>query len=120
MVVAWIVNGCALLFVVWAFAWLRRRRRVRKAEEESRELVISPMAGLVLGAMFLGFQAFYQPQIRHMIAEEQKEESLEDESGGEPPGGRAFQEQLRRIRAGEDVGALTLQVDSSAADGEVD
>jgi hypothetical protein len=87
MIAAWIVNGCALLFVVWACRWLRRQRRRRK---ESRELVISPMAGLALGAMFLGFQAIYQPQIRHMIVEEQKEESVNDESGAEPPGGRSM------------------------------
>jgi hypothetical protein len=70
------------------------------------------MAGLVLGAMFLGFQAFYQPQVRHRIVEEQKEESIDDDSGDEPPGGRAFHEVLRRIRAGEEVDALPVRTDS--------
>jgi hypothetical protein len=112
MILAWIANGCVLLFVVWACVWLRRQRRRRRAQQQSRELLISPMAGLAMGAMLLGFQAIVQPQVRHAIVEMQEEKSWDDESGEEPPGGRAFHEALRGIRAGEEINALTVRTDS--------
>jgi hypothetical protein len=116
MILAWIVNAGALWFVVWAALSIVRQRRRRKAQHKARELVISPMAGLAFGAMALNFQAIYQPQIRHAIVEMQKEEDGDDESGGEPPGGRLFHQQLRRIRAGDEVEELAVRVDSAGAD----
>ena len=58
--------------------------------------------------MFLGFQAIVQPEVRHRIVEEQKEESTD---GDEPPGGRLFHQQLRQIRDGEEPEELTVRID---------
>ena len=82
----------------------------RKAQRTTRELLVSPMSGLVAGAMLLGFQSLVQPEVRHRIVVEQKEEALEDADGNPPPGGRLFHEQLRKIRRGEDIDGLTIQI----------
>jgi len=74
--------------------------------------VVSSLSGLAVGAMFLGLQELVQPEARHMIVEEMKEEAANDENG-EPLGGRAFHAQLRRIRAGEEVGEVTVKTDRS-------
>jgi hypothetical protein len=90
-----------------------RRRRIRR--EHPHDLVISTRAGLALGSMFLGFQEIVQPQVRHMIVEEQKEDRDEDDNGEEePPGGRLFHRQLRRIRRGEEVEELIVRIDYRA------
>lgn len=106
MVLACFANGLGLLFVVWAAAHMMRERKARK--RRTGELRISPLAGLAAGAMFLGLQAIVQPQVQHMIVEELKEKSVDDESGEPPLGGRAFHRQLRRIRNGEEVNELVL------------
>ncbi|HEY6446053.1 MAG TPA: hypothetical protein VIY53_06310 [Acidobacteriaceae bacterium] len=113
MLFAWMVNACALGFLLGAAWWMVRQRR-RRARKPAKDLVISPMAGLAMGAMLLGFQAILQPQVRHVIAEEQEEKSVDDENGEEPPGGRLFHEQLRRIRHGEDVASVTVRLDEAA------
>jgi uncharacterized membrane protein YGL010W len=111
MVLAWLVNGFFALLVAWAAAYmLFQGRRGRKVRRTTRELVISPMSGLVMGAMLLGFQAIVQPEVWHRVAEEQKEEALEDESDNEPSGGMLFHRQLRQIRKGEDIEHLTVRV----------
>jgi hypothetical protein len=115
MVFALLVNACALLFVVRAGVHLVRQRRKRR--ERPRELVVSPLSGLAMGAMFLGLQEIVQPQARHMIVEEMKEESLDDEDG-EPLGGRLFYEQMGRIRRGEDMEEITVRVDADQLDGK--
>ena len=111
MVLAWLVNGFLALFVIWAAASMLRQSWGRKARRKTRELVVSPTSGLFIGAILLGFQAIVQPQVRHLIAEEQKEEDVRDESGHKPPGGMLFHLQLRQIRKGEDPGDLTVQID---------
>lgn len=111
MVFAWIVNGCVVGFLLWASARLLRERR-RRTRKPAKDLVISPLSGLAMGAMLLGFQAIVQPEVRHRIVEEQKEESVDDASGAEPPGGRLLHGQLRRIRRGDEMGAVTVRVDS--------
>ncbi|HEX4065019.1 MAG TPA: hypothetical protein VHZ09_03270 [Acidobacteriaceae bacterium] len=113
MIFAWILNAGVVGFVLWAAQLTARQRRKKK--QQSRELVISPMAGLALGAMLTGFQAIVHPQVRHMIVEEQKEESVDDARGDELPGGRAFHRGLRRVRQGEEVEVLTVRVDSPVA-----
>jgi len=117
MVFAWIVNGCVVGFLLWASVWLVRARR-RRARRPAKDLVISPLAGLALSAALLGFQAIVQPEVRHRIVEEQKEESVDDENAGEPPGGRLFHEQMRRIRRGEDVEGVTVRVESGGIGGQ--
>lgn len=107
---AWIANLWVLWFVVSAVSYMVRQRRKRKAVRKSRELVVSPLAGLAMGAMFLGLQEIVQPQARRMIVEEMKEERAEDEAG-EPLGGRLFYEQIRRIRVGEEVEEVTVKVE---------
>jgi hypothetical protein len=95
--------------LVSAAAHMARRRRIRR--EHPHDLVISTRAGLALGAMFLGFQQIVQPEVRHMIAEQEKEDMDEDGNGEEePPGGRLFHQQLRRIRHGEEVEELTVRI----------
>jgi hypothetical protein len=64
-----------------------------------------------MGAMLLGFQEIVQPRVQHMIVEEMKEQSPDDEAG-EPSGGREFHEGLRRIRCGEEVEAVTVRLES--------
>ena len=91
---------------------MMRRRRI--AREHPRDLVISSRAGLALGAMFLGFQQIVQPEVRHVIAEQEKEDMDEDANGeDEPPGGRLFHRQLRKIRHGEEVGELIVRLDTA-------
>jgi hypothetical protein len=111
MVLAWLVNVLFALLVISAAAFmLCHRRRDRKAREATRELVISPMSGLVMGAMLLSLHSIVQPQVRHMVAEEQKE-AFEDENGHEPPGGMLLHLQLRQIQKGEAPGGLTFHID---------
>jgi hypothetical protein len=111
MLLAWIANAGVVWFVASAALYLVRERRKRKAWRHARELMVSPLAGLAMGAMFLGLQEIVQPQARHMIVEEMKEQSVNDENG-EPMGGRMFWEQMRRIRGGEEVEELTVKVKS--------
>jgi hypothetical protein len=108
MVFACLVNGLVALFMWRACASMLRERRARK--EWRGELRVSRLSGLAASAMMLGFQEIVQPQVRHMIVEELKEESVDDEEG-EPLGGRLFYEQMRRIRMGEEVEEVTVRVE---------
>jgi hypothetical protein len=108
MLWAWIVNAGVLLFLVRACVSIRRQHS--KARRKTGELMVSSLSGLAMGAMLLGFQEIVQPQVQHMIVEEMKETSVDDENG-EPMGGRAFQEQLRRIRMGEEGEHLTVRME---------
>lgn len=118
MIVALLVNAGALWFVVHAVrSMIRERRKQAERTRNQEELVVSSMAGMAMGAMFLGLQAIVQPEARHAIVEILEEKSLDDESGGEPPGGRAFHEGLRRIRRGEEVDGLTVRLDAAVASG---
>ena len=114
MLAALAVFSCAVLFVLFAAFWMfSQHRRRQLARRAGRDLVISRMSAVVLGAMLLGFQQFYQPQVRHLLAEEEREDALaDDDNGGEPPGGRLFYEQLRHIRSGGEVDTLIVQVAS--------
>ncbi len=112
MVLAWLANACVLVFLVFAGVYLGRAHRIKKARRGSRELVVSPLAGLALGAMLLGLQEIVQPQVWHMIVEMQEEKSVDDENG-EPLGGREFHEQMRRIREGGEVDEVTVRLDSA-------
>lgn len=109
MVLAWIANAGVLWFVVSACVTMVRLRRKKKERRASLDLVVSPLAGLAMGAMFLGLQEIVQPQARHMIVEEMKEERVEDDAA-EPLGGRLFYEQMRRIWMGEEVEEVTVKV----------
>ena len=111
MVLACLVNGCVVLFVVGACLYMRRQRR--RAKRKTGELVVSSLSGLAMGAMLLGLQEIVQPQARHMIVEEMKEEAVNDDNG-EPLGGRVFHEQMRRIRRGEEVEEATVRVEGDA------
>jgi hypothetical protein len=115
MVFAILVNGLVVLFVWRACASILRERRARK--EWRGELRVSPRSGLAAGAMMLGFQEIVQPQVRHMLVEELKEESVDDEKD-EPLGGRLFYEQMRRIRMGEEVEEVTVKIEGCVAGGE--
>lgn len=108
MIFAWVANGFLLVFMVWACAFMLRQRRARRRRRG--ELRISPGAGLVMGAMLLGFQAIVQPEARHMIVEEHEEKSFDAENE-DLPGGRRFHEQLQRIRRGEEVEELTVRAE---------
>jgi len=108
MVFACLVNGLVALFMWRACESMLRERRARK--EWRGELRVSRLSGLAASAMMLGFQEIVQPQVRHMIVEELKEESVDDEEG-EPLGGRLFYEQMRRIRMGEEVEEVTVRVE---------
>ena len=110
MLFASLLNGFLVVLVIWAAGSMLRHGRSRKAQRTTRELLVSPMSGLVAGAMLLGFQSLVQPEVRHRIVVEQKEEALEDADGNPPPGGRLFHEQLRKIRRGEDIDGLTIQI----------
>lgn len=119
MLIALLVNAWTLWFVVHAVrSLIREKRKQAERTKNQEELVVSPMSGLAMGAMFLGLQAIVQPEARHAIVEILEEESLDGESGGEPPGGRAFHEALRRIRRGEGVEDLTVRVDEPSVQEE--
>jgi len=109
MVLAWIANASVLWFVVSACVYMVRQRRKKRERRASRDLVVSPLAGLAMGAMFLGLQEIVQPQARHMIVEEMKEERVDDDAA-EPLGGRLFYEQMRRIQMGEEVEEVTVKM----------
>ena len=74
-----------------------------------RSKLLTTLAGLAMGAMFLGLQEIVQPQARHMIVEEMKEERVDDDAA-EPLGGRLFYEQMRRIQMGEEVEEVTVKM----------
>ncbi len=109
MVLTWITNLWVLWCTVSAVAYMVRERRKRKEQRASKDLVVSPLAGLAMGAMFLGLQEIVQPQARHMIVEELKDERMDDGTE-EPLGGRLFYEQMWRIRMGEEVEEVTVKV----------
>jgi hypothetical protein len=110
MVAALLVNALVVWFVIrGARSLLLERRKRAERTRNQEELVVSPRSGLAMGAMFLGLQAIVDPEARHAIVEILEEQSLEDGSGGEPLGGRAFHEALRRIRRGEEVEGLAVQ-----------
>jgi hypothetical protein len=98
---------------------LGKRSRRRKAPGNNRGLTVSPLAGLVLGAMFSGFQAILQPESRHKVTEEQKEDDFGGDGGLEPPGGRRFHQQLRNIRQGAEVEELVVRTDHVPAPEDV-
>jgi hypothetical protein len=106
------IGFLAFVVALVAVYALSTRRRDRRAQQRTRELVMSPLSGLVLGAMFGGFQAILQPENRHRIVEEQREESLDDQSGHELPGGRLLVQQLQQIREGTEVEELIVRADS--------
>ncbi|HZZ37897.1 MAG TPA: hypothetical protein VFE06_02120 [Acidobacteriaceae bacterium] len=113
MIVTLLVNGFVVWFVVQAVrSLIRDRRKQAERSRNQEELVVSPRSGLAMGAMFLGLQAIVNPEARHAIVEILEEQSLDDGSGEEPPGGRAFHEGLRRIRRGEEVENLTVALDA--------
>lgn len=117
MIFAWILYLGVVLFVAWAARSIVRQQRKREAQRNSQHLVISPLSGLAIGAMMLELQAIYHPQVRHAMVEMQKEDSVDDESGEEPPGGELFHEQLRRIRNGVVVDELTVLTDVNSQQG---
>jgi hypothetical protein len=90
------------------------RHTRHKAERSSRELSVSPLSGLVLGAMLTGFQAILQPESRPPITEEQKEEGFDRQGDCEPIGGWLLAEQLDRVRRGNGVEKLTVRASSSS------
>lgn len=109
MLFAILVHLGILVSLVSAVRVMLRRRRI--AREHPHDLVVSTRAGLALGAMFLGFQQIVQPEVRHVIAEREKEDMDEEGNGEEePPGGRLFHQQLRKIRRGEEVSELTVRI----------
>lgn len=110
MVFALLVNAGVVVFIVGAALSLIRQRKKRKARRGRGELVVSSLSGLAMGAMFLGLQEIVQPQARHMIVEEMKEEATHDENG-EPLGGREFHRQMKKIRAGQEVNEITVKVE---------
>jgi hypothetical protein len=113
MALARILTGFFVFVVALAaFCTLSARLRVRKVRPSTRELIISPLSGLVLGAVLTGFQAIVNPESRHRIVEEQREDSPDDQSGNEPPGGLIFVQQLRQIREGAEVEKLVVRVKS--------
>jgi hypothetical protein len=96
----------AAVVALTALYALRNRRRHSRAKQKPRELLISPLSGLVLGGLLNGFRAITNPQNRHRIVEEQKED---EQSGREPRGGHIFHQQLRQIRQGAEVERLTVR-----------
>lgn len=112
MLFAWLVNGCVVVFLVWACVSLARRRR--RARRKTGELVVSSLSGLAMGAMLLGLEQIVHPEARHMMVEEMKEEATNDENG-EPLGGREFHEQMRRIRLGDEVEEVRVKVSEESA-----
>jgi hypothetical protein len=112
MLFAICANAGLVVFILSATVHMIRQRRQRR--EHPRDLVVSTRAGLAVGGMLLGLQAIIHPEVRHVIAGEQKEDSVDDGNGEEePPGGRLFHQQLRRIRRGEEVDALTVRLDAA-------
>jgi hypothetical protein len=109
-----LVSFFVLLTAFAAIRAVRTRHTRHKAERSSRELAVSPLSGLVLGAMLTGFQAILQPESRPPITEEQREEGLDRQSDCEPPDGWLLAEQLRQVRRGNDVEKLTVRASSSS------
>lgn len=114
MIVVLLANAFVVWFVVQAVRSLIRENRKRaERTQKQEELVVSSRSGMAMGAMFLGLQAIVQPEARHAIVEIIEEKSLDDGSGGEPPGGREFHKALRRIRRGEEVEELIIALDAN-------
>jgi hypothetical protein len=109
-----LISFFALLTACAAIRTARTRHTRQKTERSSRELAVSPLSGLVLGAMLTGFQTILQPESRPPITEEQKEEGLDRQSDCEPLGGWLLAEQLRQVRRGNAVETLTVRASSSS------
>jgi hypothetical protein len=110
MAVSWAGYGLVALLVSWArMSLLRSPRRRRERESATTELRVSPLSGLVIGAMFLGFQAIVQPKVRHMVVEEQKDDASDGDDWERFLGGAEYHRQLRMIRSGRDAGRLEVQ-----------
>ena len=108
-----LVSFFVLLTAFAAIRMARARSRRHKPQPGSRELAVSPLSGLVLGALLTGFQAVLQPESRPPITEEQKEEGFDTQSDCVPPGSRQFAEQLRQVRRGNSIESLTVQASPS-------
>ena len=93
MFLAYLVGGFCALFIAWSTtSVLLQWRRKRKARQtmRRRHLVISPMSGIVIGAALLRFQALVQPHVRHIIAEAQEDDWIDEKSDDALPGGPLF------------------------------
>ena len=113
MVVSWLFHGCLALLVIFAAALLLRYCRGRRVRKAKRELRVSRLSGIALGAVLLGLQAIVQPESRHNITEQQKEQDTEDGNDVEVRGDAVLRQQLRGIRDGQDESRLRVQSDQS-------
>ncbi len=107
MVLVLSFSGFFILCLALGVFYFRRHKWRGTAAQNKRELVVSRMAGLTMGAMLLGLQAVVSPESRPAIVERQRE----DETENELPGGSVLRRQLRQIRKGEDIDALTVRLD---------
>lgn len=110
MLFACLINAFLFLFIAWTAVYMLLYKRRRRLQRNTRQLLISPISGLVMSTMLLGIQAILQPEVRYRITEERKEVAFEDENGKEPPGGKLFHHQLQRIREGEFSENLTVKL----------
>ena len=102
----WFVCSSALAFACWSYQQACNNRR-----RQSRELVVSRIAGFAIGSMLLGCQSIVHPRVKHAVVEEQEEDRLDSADSEEPPGGHEFHAGLRRIRAGHDVDDLRVRIE---------
>jgi hypothetical protein len=96
--------GLVVLFgcVYW---WQRRVDRRRRRRGKGKLRIYSSAA--LLGNALHSLQSIAEPQVRHVVAEELKEEAEDEDVGGPEDPTAHLLRQARRIRRGEDVGRLT-------------
>lgn len=107
MVPVFSLSGFFILCLALGVFYFRRHKRRGMPARNKRELAVSRMSGLAMGAMLLGLQAVVSPESRPAIVEHQRE----DETENKLRGGSVLRRQLRQIRKGEDSDALTVRLD---------
>jgi len=84
-------------------AWKGRHRRGQKNPG------FCPSAS-ALGVVLLFTQIFIRPSLQHVLAERQEEDQDQDDSGDPEHPDKLLQQQLKRIRRGEQTDDLVLRM----------
>lgn len=95
-----------------AFLCLYQMRRVRwlRNPRTGKQLFGVQASAVGLGMAFLFLQTFYRPPLAHVIEVMQTVDVDEDDEGDPETPAKHLNQQLKRIRRGEQVGRLELRL----------
>jgi predicted PurR-regulated permease PerM len=104
----------AMLFVAIALACRRLKQLVQKpAQRRSRRGIAISVTNAAIGLSFLPFAAIYRPNLIEVVETQirQQEDVDEDDNGDPETPTKHLHRQLRRIRRGEKVEALSVRLE---------